>query len=67
MAKKHEQVQNQAEPQTTPQLIAPATLLELSDAELEQVTGGADFNPQPDPPGIPPVTGVGGLPALTAN
>ena len=59
MAKKHEKVQNQPEPQTTPQPTAPATPLELSDEELEQVVGGSDFNPQPDPPG--------GHPGLTVN
>jgi len=30
----------------------PATPLELSDEELQQVTGG--FNPQPEPPGKTP-------------
>jgi mersacidin/lichenicidin family type 2 lantibiotic len=61
MAKKNQKRENKPDQQPT----APATQLELSDEELEQVTGGADFNPQPDPPGIPAVTG--GFGALTAN
>jgi mersacidin/lichenicidin family type 2 lantibiotic len=51
--------QKQPEQKTTPQPTAPATPLELSDEELEQITGGSDFNPQPDPPG--------GHPSLLTN
>jgi mersacidin/lichenicidin family type 2 lantibiotic len=64
MANKNQKSQKQ---QSTPQPIAPATPLELSDEELEQVTGGADFNPQPDPPGMPAATGLGGVPSLLTN
>ena len=67
MAKKNQKSQKQPEQQPTPRPSAPATPLELGDEELEQVVGGADFNPQPDPPGMPAVTGVGGLPAFTSN
>ena len=48
MAKKHGKVQKQPEPQTIPQSTAPATPLELSDEELEQVTGA--FTPLLNPP-----------------
>ena len=67
MAKKTEKVQQQPEQKTIEQPTAPATPLELSDEELGQVTGGADFNPQPDPPGMPAATGLGGLPSLMTN
>jgi hypothetical protein len=33
----------------------PATQVELTDEQLEQVVGG--FNPQPDPPGVTPPPG----------
>jgi hypothetical protein len=60
---KHENKQENEQPATT-----PAKPLELSDEELHQITGGADFNPQPDPPGMPAVpTGPGGIPTVTLN
>ena len=61
MAKKHQKVQNQQEQQIAPQPTAPATPLELTEEELEQVVGGSlTFNQ-------PPSTGPGGLPTLTSN
>ena len=66
MANKNKKSQKQPEQQPTSQPTAPATLLELSDEELQQVMGG--FNPQPDPPGRTAAsTGLGDLPALTNN
>lgn len=63
MAKKNQKVQKQPEQQPTPHPTAPATLLELSDEEMQQVTGG--FNPQPEPPGK--ALDSTGLPSLTFN
>ena len=48
---KQEHKQDKQQPATT-----PATPVELSDEELQQVTGG--FNPQPEPPGKPMPTGI---------
>lgn len=60
MTKKSQKVQKQPEQKITPQPIAPATPLELSDEELEQVTGGCAT-------GEHAPTGPGGLPVLIAN
>ena len=62
MAKKHQKSQKQPEQQTTPQPIAPATPLELSEEELGQVVGGVS-----SVEGGHATTGIGGLPALTNN
>ena len=55
MAKKNEKVQKQPEQQPTVQSTTPAKRVELTDEELQQVTGG--FNPQPEPPGKTPPPG----------
>ena len=61
MANKNQKNQNQPEQQSTPQPTAPATPVELSDAELEQVVGGAgswsgssggDHSMRPDPTAV---------------
>jgi mersacidin/lichenicidin family type 2 lantibiotic len=54
MANKNQKIENKPEEQPT----TPAPQVELTDEQLEQVTGG--FNPQPDPPGVtfPPGPGV---------
>jgi len=49
VATENQKIEHKQDQQPTPQPLAPATPLELSDEELQQVTGG--FNPQPDPPG----------------
>ena len=45
MANEHKQGQHKQKPEEQ-----PAVQVELTDEQLEQVTGG--FNPQPDPPGV---------------
>ena len=66
MAKKNEKHQKQPEQQTTPQPTAPATPLELSDEELEQVVGGS-VTTGGSGGETPASSGPGGLPALTFN
>jgi mersacidin/lichenicidin family type 2 lantibiotic len=61
MTNKNKKNQKQPEQQPTAQPIAPATPLELSDEELEQVVGGVSSYQQP------PSTGVDGLPSLMFN
>ena len=60
MTKKNQKHKHQPEQQPTPQPTAPATPLELSDEELEQVVGGCAT-------GEHAPTSIGGLPALTNN
>jgi len=58
MANKNQKHEKQPEQNTIEQPTAPATPLELSDEQLEQVTGG--FDPQPTPPGRPAAACLGG-------
>jgi mersacidin/lichenicidin family type 2 lantibiotic len=60
MADKHKKSQKQPDRPPTPQPTAPATPLELSDEELEQVVGGCAT-------GEHAPTSIGGLPSLTLN
>jgi len=63
MANKNQKHENKQENE---QPTRPATPLELSEEQLQQVTGG--FNPQPDPPGkTPDPIFLGGPEALTVN
>jgi mersacidin/lichenicidin family type 2 lantibiotic len=55
MAKKHQKHKKQPEQQPTLQPTAPATLRELTDEELEQVSGGSF---QTGWSGVPPLTKI---------
>ena len=59
--KKNQKQRHQLEQQSSEQTTAPATPLELSDEELEQVVGGKEFE------GTSASTGPGGLPILLLN
>ena len=56
MAIKQQKNQKQQEKKPTPQSTTPVKPVDLSDEELQQVTGG--FDPQPTVPGKPLPTGV---------
>jgi mersacidin/lichenicidin family type 2 lantibiotic len=60
MTKKNRKHEKQSEQQPTPQPIAPAKTLELSDEELEQVVGGCAT-------GEHAPTSIDGLPVLIGN